>query len=147
MKTEIKTFEELSKIELFKLLKLRTAIFVVEQECAYQEVDKHDLVARHVLMWDNESLIGYARILPPNSAYKEASIGRVLLKMKQRGKGLGHQLFKEALEHTIKVFPKQDVKVQAQVYLEEFYKSFGFNTTTRPYEDVGIMHVDMVKAG
>ena len=147
MKTEIKTFEELSKMELFKLLKLRTAIFVVEQECAYQEVDKHDLDAHHVMLWDKDSLIGYARILPPNTAYKEACIGRVLLKMKFRGEGLGQQLFKDSLAHTQKVFPKEDIKVQAQVYLEGLYKAFGFNTTSKPYEDVGIMHVDMVKAG
>lgn len=139
-----KSFEELSTQELFELYHLRTQVFVVEQNCAYQEVDKHDLNAVHVLGKVRGELVACARILPGETAYPQASIGRVAVKQVQRGHGLARALFTDCLAHAREIFPGQELKVQAQCYLEKFYQSFGFRTVSEAYPDAGIMHVDMI---
>lgn len=144
MKIEIKTFEELTNLELYELLSFRTQIFVVEQECAYQEVDNQDQPALHVIGWQNNRVVACARICPPGTVYQEPSIGRVAVLEKERKSGFGRKLFQRALDETLKLYPNQKIKIQAQVYLEEFYKSFGFATISEPYPDVGVMHVDMI---
>ncbi len=144
MKIEVKSFEELSNNELYELLALRTRIFVVEQKCAYQEVDDHDKVCLHILGKENGSLWAYARICPPGSVYNEPSIGRVAVDISHRKKNYGKQIFASALQTTQKLYPDQKLKIQAQLYLEKFYKSFGFTGVTEPYPDFGIIHIDML---
>lgn len=144
MNIEVKKLEELSSLELYELLRLRTDVFVVEQKCAYPEVDFHDKIASHVLAWQDDKLVACARILPPGSNYPEASIGRVAVHQELRGKELGKKVFKSALKKAIELYPQENVKVQAQCYLEKFYQDFGFKTISKPYPDVGIMHVDMI---
>ena len=107
-------------------------------------MDNQDQQALHVIGWQNNKVVACARICPPLSVYREPSIGRVAVKMEDRGSGFGRQLFKRALEETLRQYPNQKIKIQAQVYLEEFYKSFGFVTISEPYPDVGVMHVDMI---
>lgn len=144
MRVEVKKLEELSSLELYELLRLRTDVFVVEQKCAYPEVDAHDKIATHVLAWEDDQLVACARILPPGSNYPEASIGRVAVHQQLRGKELGKQVFNSALREALRLYPGENVKVQAQCYLEKFYQDFGFKTISKPYPDVGIMHVDMI---
>lgn len=139
-----KRFDELTTAELYDLLALRTDIFVVEQNCPYPELDGHDQVARHIMFLMDGKLLGYARILPPNSVYTQPSIGRVAVRMAYRGKGVARALVKEALRIMESEYPGLDFKLQAQTYLEDFYAGFGFKRMSDPYPDFGIMHVDMI---
>lgn len=144
MNISAQKFEDLNVNELYKLLKLRTDVFVVEQDCAYHELDGFDKRAMHVLGYENDELVAYARVLPPGTVYDLASIGRVVVKKEARQAGFGRLLFKAALEEAQSLYPNKEIKIQAQTYLEDFYKSFGFKTISEPYPDVGIWHVDMV---
>jgi ElaA protein len=140
----LKSFAELSVKELHALYHLRTAIFVVEQKCPYQEVDNFDPQSRHLLAWQGRALVACARVCPPASVYPQPSIGRVAVADAHRGQGLGKLVFARALAAGQAAYPNQEIKIQAQCYLEKFYQSFGFKTVTAPYPDWGIMHVDMV---
>lgn len=138
-----KNWEELTTRELFEAYKLRTDVFVVEQGCPYPEVDEHDLQSRHLFAWEGTELIAYARICPPNTVYREASLGRIVLAKENRNKGIGRELVCRALADLKKQWPDAPVKIQAQQYLESFYASFGFETIGESYPDVMVMHVDM----
>ncbi|AEV33242.1 putative acyltransferase [Owenweeksia hongkongensis DSM 17368] len=144
MTTEAKKFEELSGSQLYELMKLRVDIFVVEQECAYEELDNFDQVATHILGYSQNELVAYARVLPPDTVYTQSSIGRVAVKKEARNMGFGRILFKAALEEAQRLYSGQEIKIQAQIYLEEFYSSFDFKTISEPYPDWGIWHVDMI---
>ena len=144
MRMEAKTFDELSNRELYNLMALRTDIFVVEQKCAYPELDHYDQGAVHVLGWLDDKIVCYARLLNPNTVYKEASIGRVATHTDYRKRGLGRELFRFALNKIKAVHPDKPIKLQAQIYLETFYAEYGFETISEPYRDVGIWHVDML---
>lgn len=138
-------FDELSLEELYDLMALRTDIFVVEQECAYPELDYQDQQARHIMLYSQKQLVAYARALPPGSVYEEPSIGRVAVRFNYRGRGLARKVFEMALSELEASYPKHRIKLQAQTYLEEFYAEYGFKTITEAYPDFGIMHVDMIK--
>jgi len=144
MKTEVKNFSQLSKEELHHLMKLRVNIFVVEQKCAYQELDDYDRQATHLLGYSQNELVACARILPTGTLYENCSIGRVAVKKEARSAGLGRKIFGAALAEAQNMFPNETIKIQAQVYLEKFYTSFGFKTVTEPYPDIGVWHVDML---
>ncbi|WP_339161907.1 GNAT family N-acetyltransferase [Siminovitchia sp. FSL H7-0308] len=144
MEWKLKTFDELTVDELYSILQARVDVFVVEQECAYRELDGHDRVAFHLYAVDAEKLAGYARILPPGSAYPELSIGRVLIRKEYRRKGLAKELMKRALRFIREQTKVDCVKVQAQEYLLSFYGSFGFQPVSEVYMDEGIPHVDMI---
>lgn len=144
MEVFILPFGDIEAAQLHEMYRLRTAIFVVEQNCAYQEVDRHDLLSRHLLGYQGSELVATARICPPNTVYSQLSIGRISVREDQRGKGLGKEVFAAALKDAQKHYPGQPIKLQAQCYLEQFYAEFGFKTISAPYPDVGIMHVDMI---
>ncbi len=144
MKLETQSFSDLSATALYEILKLRTDIFVVEQDCAYAECDDFDQEALHVLGTLNGKLVAYARILPAGTVYDLPSIGRVAVVKDERGNNLGNKLFDYTLQKAKEQHKGQTIKVQAQTYLEEFYKSFGFKTISEPYPDFGVWHVDMV---
>jgi ElaA protein len=144
MSWKLKSFSELSTIELYAILKERTQVFVVEQECPYLEVDGKDLHASHLYKEENGEVIAYARLLPAGISYKEASIGRVMVKSEYRGKGLASELLKRGLNFIHNEWEETTVKIQAQEYLRGFYGSFGFRAITDPYLDDGIPHIDMV---
>lgn len=139
-----KTFEELHLLELYDLMKLRTDIFVVEQECAYPELDDFDKVAFHIIGTVENEIVAYSRILPADTLYEQVSIGRVAIKEDQRKKQLGKILFGFTLEKTQEKYPGKTLKIQAQTYLEKFYSSFGFKTISKPYPDFEVWHVDML---
>lgn len=144
MNWKLKSFNELSTHELYGILQVRTQVFVVEQECPYLEVDGKDLHAYHLYKEENGKVVAYARLLPAGVSYKEASIGRVLVKDDYRGKGLASELVKRGLDFIHDELGERTVKIQAQEYLREFYGSFGFRAITETYLDDGIPHVDMI---
>ncbi|MFN4298810.1 MAG: GNAT family N-acetyltransferase [Thermaurantimonas sp.] len=144
---EVYRFSELSAAKLYEILRIRNEIFVVEQQSVYNDTDGHDLKALHYTYWQEGDLIAYSRILPPNSVYSLASIGRVCVRKSHRSQGLGRSLFAESLEILENAFGKQPIKIQAQLYLKDFYEGFGFRSITDAYDDCGILHIDMVRDG
>ncbi len=144
MEWNYKLWEELGREELFDIYKLRVDVFVVEQNCAYPEIDLKDKLVGHLFAYADGQLAAYSRLCPPNTVYPEASLGRVICHSSFRGQGLGRDLVKRAVERLQEDYPQQKIKAQAQHYLEDFYKSFGFKTISEPYLEDGIPHVDMV---
>ena len=140
----LKSWAELEVNDLYVAYKLRTDVFVVEQGCAYPEVDEHDPNCQHLFAWDGDALAAYARLCPPDTVYPEASLGRIVVAENYRKQGLGKELMQRAILVLQKDFPQRKIKIQAQEYLEGFYASFGFQTITESYPDVMVMHVDMV---
>lgn len=144
MKFQLKTFNELTTTELYNILKERTDVFVVEQNCPYPEVDGKDLQSYHLFKEENGEIIAYLRILPPGVSYPELSIGRVLVKEDYRGQKLAQQMMEEALSYITSELKETTVKIQAQHYLEDFYRSFGFEVISEVYLEDGIPHIDML---
>ena len=140
---DIKTFDKLLAIELFEAYKLRTDVFVVEQNCAYPEVDDIDLKAWHLFVWHENALIGYLRIY--YSDENTMDLGRIVVREQERGKGVAFLMMTYALDWIQKKHDPKVVNLSAQTHLELFYKSFGFKTVSEPYPDYGIMHLDMKK--
>ena len=147
MPTHMKTFSELTTNTLYDILKLRCDVFVVEQECAYPELDEKDRHpgARHItLLNDAGELIAYSRVLPPTLSYPEPSIGRVAVCQEHRGKGLAKQLVKASIQVIQQQWPNQDIQIGAQEYLLKFYQSLGFENNSDMYLEDGIPHRDML---
>lgn len=140
---ETKHFKELTTLELFEVLKLRQAVFVVEQKCAYPDIDELDLDAWHHLGWDGETFAGCARLLKPGTSYDQASIGRITLEPKYRDLGLGEPLVQTAIDKTKELFPNSGIQIGAQAALESFYQSFGFDTVSDVYIEDDIPHIKM----
>lgn len=142
-------FGELKPEELYAALQLREAVFVVEQNCPYADADGRDPDAWHLLGWigigSKRRLVAYARVFEPGMRYAEASIGRVVTAQDVRRSGYGKALMAEALRRVETLAPRQSVKLAAQRYLENFYSGFGFQAVSAPYEEDGIIHVDMIR--
>lgn len=145
---EVKTFQQLTVEQLFEILQLRVDVFVVEQQCAYRELDEYDRHpgARH-LSGCNEGgeLIAYARILPPGLRYPEVNLGRFVVKADFRKLGIGHQLLQTALQEISGCWPETPIKMSAQSHLHRFYAQYGFIQVTDGFLEDGIPHVEMVK--
>jgi ElaA protein len=146
MKIFIKTFDQLSVAELYKALHLRAQVFVVEQNCVYQDVDNLDQEAWHVLGFMGDELVAYARLLKPGTQHHEPAIGRVVTAQSHRGRNIGKQIFAASLAEINQLFPGQPIKIMAQVYLQKFYQSFGFVVASQEFLEDGIPHVDMIAA-
>lgn len=143
---KIKPFEELMAKELYEIFQLRLAVFTVEQNAPYQDADGKDLKALHLMGYgDNAELIAYARILPAGIAYKEVSIGRVVTSEKARGKGVGKELFKKALQAAVQQYGNIPIRISAQRYLIKFYSDFGFKTVGEEYLEDSIPHIEMFR--
>ena len=144
-------FRDLTVDDLYAIVRLREAVFIIEQNCPYPDADGRDPLAWHLLGWrdgpDGKELVAYARIFEPGIRYQQASIGRIVTAPPVRKTGLGRQLMVEALERAEKLAPGQQIKIAAQRRLENFYKGYGFETVSAPYEEDGIMHVDMLRDG
>jgi ElaA protein len=142
-------FRDLSVDDLYAIVRLREAVFIIEQNCPYLDADGRDPLAWHLLGWrdgtDGKTLAAYARIFEPGIRYDEASIGRIVTATEVRGTGLGRQLMVEALRFTEKVAPGRRIKIAAQRRLTEFYSGYGFRVVSEPYEEDGIIHVDMIR--
>jgi len=139
----VKTFDKLSIQQFFEIYKLRNAVFVVEQNCAYQDVDEKDPKAYHILMMMGETLAGYCRILPAGVSYPQPSIGRVVIDKEFRGKDLGKELMKFSISKTLDLFKNQDIVISAQTYLLKFYSDLGFKAEGAEYLEDDIPHIKM----
>jgi ElaA protein len=143
-----KRFNELASAELYALLAARSAVFVVEQRCAFQDADGYDEFAFHLLGWTSgpkRSLGAYLRLIEPGHKYREPSIGRVLTVTALRGTGLGREAMGEGLKRCAELYPGMPVRIAAQQRLERFYAELGFRPASDPYEEDGILHVDMLR--
>ena len=140
---KIKRFEALSPAELYDLLQLRSEIFVVEQNCVYQDVDGKDQKALHLIGEDNGQTVAYARLFKPKDYFNEASIGRVVVKETYREKKLGHILMREAIYYVKSQFNETKITISAQLYLKHFYESHGFIQTSETYLEDDIPHIEM----
>lgn len=142
----IKIWDELTKNELYQLLQLRSEVFVVEQECAYQDLDGQDCDAEHLLLTDSQNqLVAYARIYGVTlEGQSYQAIGRVCVKASQRGQDIARKMMQLALDH-IERNRHQAVMVSAQAYLETFYQQLGFKTVSEPYLEDGIPHIRMIR--
>jgi ElaA protein len=141
----VKPFQELSVVELYEIMKLRLEIFVVEQNCPYQDADGKDLKSLHLMGYSNDGvLVAYCRILPAGISYAEVSIGRFISSSLVRGSGAGKQLMVEALKCIQQKFGSSSVRISAQSYLLKFYESFGFKTVGKEYLEDDIPHMEMI---
>ena len=142
-------FSELRPQDLYEVVRLRESVFIVEQQCPYNDADGRDPVAWHLLGWsdgeEGKTLVAYARIFEPGLRYTEGSIGRVVSAPEVRGTGVGKALMAEALRRLEGLAPGQAIKIAAQRRLEKFYLDLGFKTVSAPYEEDGIIHVDMLR--
>jgi ElaA protein len=142
----VKPFADLSAEELFAIYELRTAVFVVEQNCAYQEVDHKDPKSTHVFALDEEGVcIAVSRIVPPGISYDEISIGRVAVHINYRKDGLGDLLMQKTLAHISEVFGEQPIRISAQEYLIKYYRKHGFEVKSDVYLEDDIPHVEMLR--
>ena len=141
----IKSFNELTTIELYTYLQLRVNVFIVEQSCPYPELDGYDLDSYHLTYIENDEVLAYARILPAGIKYQRTSIGRVIVDQKSRGRGLAKELMNQAIDFSREKWPNTDIQLQAQTHLKHFYGSFGFIEISEEYDEDGIPHVDMLK--
>lgn len=140
------TYEALTKDQLYDILALREKVFILEQKCFYTDLDYRDQKSVHLLGILDNQLACYLRILPKGIAYPDImSFGRVVTAPFARGLGLGKQMLEETLLYFKKHHPDESIKISAQIYLEKFYKSYGFETISEPYDDEGVIHVDMIK--
>jgi ElaA protein len=135
---------ELSAVQLYAMLEARIAIFVVEQNCPYQDLDGLDLDAEHLIAWSGREVAGYLRVLGPGTRFEDPSIGRIITTQRFRGTGLGRELVAKGIERARLRYPGRPLRISAQQYLEEFYASFGFATVSEPYLEDNIPHVEML---
>lgn len=141
MKQYIKRFDELSTAELYEILKLRNAVFIVEQNCAYQDIDGLDETAYHMWLEDENGIAAYVRLLPPGVRFEDSVIGRVIA-MRRRS-GVGSQIMRMAQSAVREVFGTDSVTIEAQVYAREFYEKLGFVQQSDEFDEDGIPHILM----
>ena len=141
-----RSFAQLTTAELYSLLRLRCEVFVVEQHCAYLEIDGRDPEADHLLAWNSDrDLSGYLRVFGPDATDASARIGRIVTTPRDRKAGLGRWLIRQALDFVAARYGDVSVKISAQVYLERFYADFGFARSSPDYFEDGILHCDMLR--
>ena len=142
-----KTFDTLSNSELYSMLRLRSEVFVVEQDCVYLDLDNYYQNAHHLIALDAENeVLCCARIVAPGVKYAGASIGRIVTSPSLRGTGRGKALVREAIDACCKLYPKAAITISAQQHLEAFYAAFDFETTSSPYLEDDIPHIQMTRA-
>ena len=142
---KVKKFNELSIQELYSLLKLRSEIFVVEQDCVYQDLDGKDAKALHVIGINNNEVVAYTRIFKPGDYFDIASIGRVAVRKDYRKYGYGKDIMQASINAVNEKFKEQQIKISAQTYLDKFYTELGFKAIGEGYLEDGIPHIQMVK--
>ena len=141
----LKKFEDLNSFELYNILRLRSEVFVVEQNCVYLDADNNDQEAYHLSAYNKDHLLAYTRIIAPGNIYIEASIGRVLTSASVRKNGVGKILMQKSIQAVEALYGKVPIKIGAQLYLKRFYNSFGFNKVSDVYLEDGIEHIYMLR--
>lgn len=144
MNWELKKFEELKVEEIYQILKIRNEVFIVEQQCAYQDCDGKDENSYHLYLQDNGEIIAYLRILKKGVSYDEISIGRVLVHKNYRGKGISREMMLKAINFIELNLNEKEIKIQAQSYLVNFYRSLRFKEASNEYLEDNIPHIDML---
>ena len=141
----LKSFDDLTPKELYQILQLRNEVFIVEQNCPYQDLDNKDLKAFHLMGMQNHQLLAYSRLLAPGISYSESSIGRVVSSPAARKTGMGKQLMTESIRQIHHLFHTDRIRIGAQLYLKKFYESFGFQQEGEPYIEDQIPHIIMLR--
>lgn len=148
LRTELISFDRFSSFFLHEILKLRQDVFILEQTCLYPDIDGHDPACQHLLITEAESpknVIGYSRIVPPGLFFEEPSIGRITVDKEHRGNQTGRFLVEESIKATRKLHPEhKTIRITAQLHLRDFYESLGFRKVSDPYDDAGILHIEMI---
>jgi len=140
----LKAFNELTVHQLYEILKLRSTIFVLEQQCLYQDMDDKDKHCHHLMIFEDNQLAAYTRLVPGGISFSEVSIGRVITNPAYRGKGLGRKLMEQSIEACYDLFGKQPIRIGAQLYLKDFYSSLGFVQQGEMYLEDDIPHIEML---
>jgi ElaA protein len=142
-----KHFNDLSSTELYQILQLRNEVFIVEQNCPFQDLDDKDFKCFHLIGFDTDSqkIMAYTRIVPSGVSYEEASIGRVVTSPQARGGGIGKELMQKSIELLEELYGGVSIKIGAQYYLKKFYESFGFQQVEEIYLEDGIEHILMIR--
>ena len=135
------SFAELSGAQLYEVLAQRQQVFILEQTCLYPDIDGYDLDAHHLLC----VLVAYLRCLAPGAKYDEMSLGRILTTNDVRGSGAGRELVAHGLQYAEQLHPGHRIRIGAQQRLKQFYQSLGFETVSAPYDEDGILHIDMLR--
>lgn len=141
----LKKFYELSLDELYEILQFRTEIFVMEQNCVYQDMDNLDKDSQHLYGILDKEMVCYCRIISPGKVYDQASIGRVISRKKYRGFDFGRKLMSEAVRITESQYPNAGICISAQEYLIKFYEEFGFKVYGESYLEDNIPHIKMIR--
>ena len=146
MEITVKNFEELTIHELYEILQLRSEVFVVEQDCVYQDIDGKDDKALHCIGKVDGKVAAYTRCFPPGTYFNEAAIGRVVVSESQRKFKLGHDIMKASIDAIIAKFKTETIKLSAQTYLIDFYETHGFKQVGEGNLEDGIPHVAMLRS-
>lgn len=141
---KIRKFSELTTTELYDMLRLRSEVFVVEQNCVYQDIDNKDQIALHVLGYIDDELVAYSRLFRKHDYFSRASIGRVIVAQKYRDKQYGHALIRFSIETIAKLFEETTIEISAQKHLENFYSHHGFIPIGEMYLEDNIPHIRML---
>jgi len=141
----LKNFDSLTPYELYAILRLRSEVFVVEQNCVFLDMDNADQHCHHLMGWQDDFLLAYSRLVPPGLSYKEASIGRVVTSPAGRGSGMGKALIEKSIEEVFNLYGNGPIKIGAQFYLKNLYTAFGFEQIGDIYDEDGIDHIKMIR--
>jgi ElaA protein len=139
-----KTFADLTPDELYAILRLRSEVFVVEQNCVFLDMDNKDQLCHHLIGRRDGQLVGYSRLIRPGISYVESSIGRIVSSPAARGLGVGRELLTKSIDTLYMLYGKQPIRIGAQCYLTHFYESFGFVQKGEIYLEDGIKHIEML---
>ena len=141
----LKHFNDLTPKELYDILQLRNEVFIVEQNCPYQDLDNKDLKATHLMSMKENNLLAYSRLLAPGISYRESSIGRIVTSPSVRKTGMGKRLMEESIRQIENLFHSGTIRIGAQLYLKKFYESFGFIQQSDAYLEDNIPHIIMLR--
>ena len=144
MNLHIKRLEEMSAQELYRIMKLRSEVFVVEQNCVYLDPDGLDEQCNHIFLEENGEILAYCRVLNRGITFPEVSIGRVVVGKNSRGKDYSKKILKAAMDFVEKELGETEIQIAAQSYLVSFYNGLGFKTISEEYEEDGIPHINMI---
>ncbi len=137
-------FDKLQAGDLYKALKLRQDIFIIEQDCIYPDLDNVDYHSFHLLGYSGDTLAAYLRVVPPGTIFTEPSLGRIIVSREYRKTGIGSELVKRGIKHTHQLYNLCPIRIEAQAHLRKFYQGLGFSKVTDAYEKDGIPHIQML---
>ncbi|MFT5242661.1 MAG: ElaA protein [Glaciecola sp.] len=143
---KVKTFKELTTQELYKLLQLRSEVFVVEQECVYQDLDGKDEQALHIIGFKNNKVVAYTRVFKPGDYFEYSSIGRVVVEQNERKDKYGYDIMNASVEAIKTYYKETKIKISAQTYLKNFYNNLEFFEVGEGYLEDGIPHIAMIRS-